>query len=948
MRDRSGASASAALALACERMLARSARAHGSGTRQQARAAARRFVRRHRCDEAYLRWVVRSVGAGSALAAALLGLGAAPALAELPPFRALTGSVNPMSGDLVGANSAPAFGDLDGDGDLDVVAGEYNGTFHYFEKLSTYVERTGAANPLNGRDVGIFSTPALADLDRDGDLDLVSGENYGAFFYFENTGTATAPAFLPRTGAANPMNGHDLGYSSTPSLGDLDGDGDLDLFSGEFDAGVFNYFENTGSAKVPAFVARTGAANPMNGQSVGYQSAPTLGDLDGDGDLDLVSGQGFGTFFTWENTGNAKSPAFAPRTGNANPLRDQDIGDVPSAPALGDFDRDGDLDVIAGDGYGAFSAFEHAGSRFARAVPNPLIGLPGVVAPTVGDLDGDGDRDYLLGRGDGKLIYFENVGTAASPTYQVRSGASNPFNAFDVGDEARPAFADLDSDGDFDLIVGTYYGTFHTFVNTGGATSPAFLPIPGGLDPLVGQDVGFLAAPAVGDLDGDGDLDLVAGEESGVLNYFRNDGGPGFPTFVLLPDSHASNPLPLFDVGFDSVPALGDLDRDGDLDLVTGSEAGGFLTARNVGSATDPSFVFVSPDPLAGEDVGSAAAPSFGDLDGDGDLDLAVGSGDGAVIDLASFVIQVPLTAVALTGAANPLSGKDVGALSAPTLADLDADGDVDLLAGESFGTFLYYANTGSRISPRFLLRTGAANPLNGRDVGDIAKPALADLDRDGDLDLLSGNVSGNFDYFQNTGSASGPAFAGAVSNPFGLSGVGSDGSSPSFGDVDLDGDLDLVVGQYTGFSFFQNTGTATNPSFVLRTGSLNPLTGETLTYASPTLGDFDRDGDLDAYSGAAGGRFTYYLNRAAVGLVAIFVKPLASANPLAGTDLGSDSAPAAADLDGDGDPDLVSGSFAGTFAVHYFPEPARGGLLVAGLALLGWLGRLRRRQPLD
>src|SRR5262245_50000143 len=216
-----------------ERALVSAAR--GAGSRQQLRAAARRFVRRHRADGRYLAFALRGVLANSALAIALLGLGAGPAHARSTLF---TIPIAPV---------------------------------------------------LPGLDVGSYSAPALADLDGDADPDLIGGGNSGGFFYYENTGGANSPAYVQRTGPANPLAGKDVGLRSTPAFGDLDADGDLDLVAGEYE-GNLNYYENTGSATAPAFVARTGTANPLTGYDVGEASAPTLGDLDADGDLDLFAG----------------------------------------------------------------------------------------------------------------------------------------------------------------------------------------------------------------------------------------------------------------------------------------------------------------------------------------------------------------------------------------------------------------------------------------------------------------------------------------------------------------------------------------------------------------------------------------------------------------------------------------------------------------------------------
>ncbi|MBY0400404.1 FG-GAP-like repeat-containing protein, partial [Myxococcota bacterium] len=111
-------------------------------------------------------------------------------------------------------------------------------------------------------------------------------------------GSADTPAFVPRTGSANPLIAAFVPGWSTPALGDVDGDGDLDLVTGD-QLGLFSYFENTGTARVPLFASRTGVANPLAGQFVTSRSAPALGDLDRDGELELVSGNQEATFQTF-------------------------------------------------------------------------------------------------------------------------------------------------------------------------------------------------------------------------------------------------------------------------------------------------------------------------------------------------------------------------------------------------------------------------------------------------------------------------------------------------------------------------------------------------------------------------------------------------------------------------------------------------------------------------
>jgi len=103
----------------------------------------------------------------------------------------------------------------------------------------------------------------------------------------------------------------------------------------------------------------------------------------------------------------------------------------------------------------------------------------------------------------------------------------------------------------------------------------------------------------------------------------------------------------------------------------------------------------------------------------------------------ASF--NPPFTEV--TGSGNPFNGVDVGLRSAPSFADLDGDGDLDAFIGESDGVINYYRNDGTVINPAFTLVTGSGNPFNGVDVGLRSTPSFADLDGDGDLDAFIGEV---------------------------------------------------------------------------------------------------------------------------------------------------------------------------------------------------------------
>ena len=172
--------------------------------------------------------------------------------------------------------------------------------------------------PLSGVDVG-YSAPTFADIDGDGDLDAFIGERYGTILYFQNIGDATNPTFSEASGSFNPLNGVDIGSYSTPSFADLDGDGDLDAFIGEVD-GTILYFQNIGDATNPAFIQRSGSLNPFNGVDVGDYSAPSFADLDVDGDLDAFIGEDDGFINYLREHRRRHQPGFCPAHGSLNPF----------------------------------------------------------------------------------------------------------------------------------------------------------------------------------------------------------------------------------------------------------------------------------------------------------------------------------------------------------------------------------------------------------------------------------------------------------------------------------------------------------------------------------------------------------------------------------------------------------------------------------------------------
>ncbi len=551
-----------------------------------------------------------------------------------------------------------------------------------------------------------------------------------------------------------------------PQLVDIDGDGDLDLFVQERSNGVM-HFENVDGT----FIWRTDRYLDL---AVGewYRFA----DLDGDGLVDLLSEAPVSYIRAWRNVGTKGSPRFEVAVDS---LRDSDgspiAADRQNILNVVDIDCNGRLDLFIGRVAGTVDRYE--------AVPGTeQSGVPRFAMHTERFEDIE-----ILGQIPG--------GTPGLEQGSQRHGANTL------------AFGDIDGDGDADLFWGDYFeaGLLLIENQTTGCGVPSMrgkpVPFPKGAPVLTS---GY-NAPTVGDLSGNGLQDVVIG----VIGGSYTPRTTSVDNLLLISQTargefvlNTRRLIATLDVGSEATPSLADLDGDGDLDLLVGNKiapdtdsTGTIARFENVGTAKAPHFVERDALPMRGE---FHYAPIAADLDGDGLTDLLVGTWRDRVqwwrntgTGSAPVYVMVDSALITLTRGSN----------TTPTVADLDGDGDVDLIVGEASGQLNLYRNVGSRVAPVFEL---VSDEFLGLDVGRRSAPLLADLRGDGKPDLLIGSEDGDVQRWRNVSEGSEIRFVreadlGLETGPF---------STIAVGDVDGDGDLDVIIGTTAGgLRYFENTG---------------------------------------------------------------------------------------------------------------------------------------------
>lgn len=678
----------------------------------------------------------------------------------------------------------------------------------------------------------------LGDVDGDADLDLFVPFASGQDRLFLNDGDGM---FTNATAASLPPL---AGWSHHAAFGDVDGDGDLDLVvagnSGLRTQGSQNrLLLNDGSG-----VFTDGTATRLPGDQ-DKTSAVAVFDVDGDGDVDLVCGN------TVSGLGATTRNRLYLNDGSGS-FRDVSATQLPAVNSetyvlrVGDLEGDGDLDFVVvnslregalqvhvNDGGGRFSVLPAASVPTASGSGSSLL---------LFDLEGDGDLDVVAAVGstlhvlvnDGALRFIDERAA------RLPAATTNAFHA-----------ADFDRDGDVDLC-GAHAGEMRLLVNDGTGRFTA-----GGLHPLLSW------AAVTSDVDADGDPDFVS---TWLSDVYLNDGRGNFldrslaevrgPELVYIPGraslgdvdgdgdldawipslgidadqlllndgrgffAAAPRPLPRFGTGFDVV-AFGDVDGDGDLDAFVSGASPGASTRLLLGDGRGGfSDATASRLPSVAAQVTDLV---LADFDGDGDTDLfEVDYGQPGNLWLdsgAGFFVAAPAGAIPALPEAS----------RAAVAFDAEGDGDMDL-AIANFGTQpRLYVNDGRG---RFQDVSAARLPnpsVLARDV------AAADLDGDGDQDLVFVELTGTSRLFLNIGSG---RFADRSAGRLPATFLG--GSVHAF-DRDQDGDIDLLTGTGSELRVFDNDGSGRFVELPRAPTSAVPL----------AVGDLDGDDDVDVLLGS-------------------------------------------------------------------------------------------------
>jgi len=608
-----------------------------------------------------------------------------------------------------------AWGDYDNDGDLDLAVGNELQPNRLYRNDGGMLTSTAVWSSVEADDTHSL---AWGDYDGDGFLDLAVGNsNQPNRLYLNNGGVLSTSASWSSI---------ETDDTSSVAWGDYDGDGDLDLAVGNRFQPNRLYRNDSFPGGTPQFTQVWFPTETYDTTSVAW------GDYDGDGNLELAAGIWGGPNRLYHKNGG---------TLTTSAVWSSDESDNTASLAWGDYDGDGDLDLAAGNWNLPNRLYRNDGGTLTTSAAWSSNETDATTSLAWGDYDNDGDLDLAAGNSDQPKRVYRNEGSTLAPAPTWSSSESDATRSI--------AWGDYDGDGYLDLAVGNYNQPNLLYHNDGGAflSTPAWQSIEA--DPTT--------SIAWGDYDGDGDLDLAVGNTGLPNRLYRNNGGVLTSSAVWSSDEAGDETTSI---------AWGDYDGDGDLDLAVGNWGQPNRLYRNDNGTLTTSAVWSSVE------TDWTRSIAWGDYDGDGDLDLAVGNygqpnrlyrNDGGMLTPSAVWSSIELDST-----------------NSVAWADYDGDGDLDLAAGNGLQPNRLYRNDNGTLT------TSAVWSSN--ETSYTYSLAWGDYDGDGDLDLAAGNHGmPNRLYRNENGQLTRSAVWSSVGSPFTY--------SLAWGDYDNDGDLDLAAG---------------------------------------------------------------------------------------------------------------------------------------------------------
>ncbi len=518
----------------------------------------------------------------------------------------------------VGLGCAPKLTDFDADGDLDLLLGANRNRLVWFADEGTPGQRrlvyrgpvlAGGqplelpARPLARGSEAVFKNDyypvcEACDWDGDGDLDLLAGGYVtGRIYWYENK--SQQKGMPPELDLRGPLeaDGQPLNvqhWCAAPCAADFDGDGDLDLLSGQMpmyeragERATLKFYENIGRLGEPRLIERP---LPLDGKLPGLAlGTPRAADWDGDGDLDLIV-SARSDLYLFANAGTAKEPRFSPQPGR---IETEWTQSPLAVDRLLDWDGDGRLDLVSNYTVRLCTDSANPGlwDKQEQVLPRgQWIAHPSGIGddwfwPFLDDFDSDGRRDILFGAWHGNIWLHRNEGQPGMPRFdltgvklllasgkelQVGPIGKDPAKDFDALQGARTVFtaADFDEDGLKDLVVGDTYGKVRYFRSRGPRDNPRLE------EPVEIGDLGIRLLVSEVDWDQDGHRDVMAGAANGKVRMFRNTGNKEGPRFEPGVDPKLP-PIPQPGV------LVADMNGDGDEDLLVKSTQGTHLVERS-------------------------------------------------------------------------------------------------------------------------------------------------------------------------------------------------------------------------------------------------------------------------------------------------------------------------------------------------------------------------------